>query len=107
MVITAHAKSSAKMRANRSTDRVEQPRQRRARDAAAGCSQGTKVAERLRVDERAETEARAGDLDVLLPLFVDDLDEDSGVRPAFVELSGRVQVPRPETEGRRNRETVP
>src|SRR6266566_3297259 len=102
MLITASPKSSAKMRANGSTDRVEQPRQRRARDAATGCSQRSEIAERLRVDERAESEWRAGDLDVLLPLFVDDLDEHAGIRPAFVQLTGRMQVARSEAARRRH-----
>ena len=53
------------------------------------------VARRLRADELPEAEVLARDRNLLAGV-VDDLDEAADRRPALVQLSGRVQVARPE-----------
>src|SRR3954447_21403383 len=53
------------------------------------------VTGRLRADQAPETELATRDRQ-LVAWVVDHLDEQPGVRPALVELPGRVQVPRAE-----------
>ena len=65
------------------------------RDAAAALLQRLVVARRLRADQAAKPNVAAGDRQLVAGV-VDDLEEEAGVRPALVQLPGRVQVARPE-----------
>src|SRR3990170_410842 len=60
--------------------------------------EGREVAVRLRVDERAEGVALAGDGQVR-GVAGYELEEPAGPRSAFVELAGRMQVARPVADG--------
>ena len=74
---------------------------------AALCPQREEIAGGLGVLQRLEGEALAGDSDVgALGRLGGDLDEEPGVRPALVELAGRVQESRPVAEGRRREQLI-
>ena len=64
-------------------------------DTPAPLLEGGEVAGRLRADQAAEAEVAAGDRQ-LLSRVVDDLDEETGVRPTLVQLPRGVQVARAE-----------
>src|SRR5919197_6159264 len=68
-----------------------------ARDAAAALLQRREVARCLGADQLREAERLIRDRQLVAGL-VDDLQEDTGRRPTFVQLARRVEVPRAEAE---------
>src|SRR5437762_12397428 len=75
-------------------------------DASSTREQGAHIAARLRAMQLAKGPAHLRNLDVVADVGRDD-EKEPAVRSPFVQLSGRVQVPRTEAERRSTAERVP